>query len=186
MKLGRLTLRELALLAGDHLRRRGVDAVLTGEACVSIYTRNRFLSYDLDFVLAAAEDRASGAEALTELGFRKEGRHFRHPDIPFLVEFLSPPLSIGGDPVRHVAELRKGEKVLRLLSPTDCVKDRLAAFYFWNDRPSLEQALLVARRHAVDMNDIRRWSLREGREDRFAIFRRMREKNEKRKRKLGE
>lgn len=173
MNLNRVSLRDLALVVSDSLNKRGVEAVLTGGACVSIYTRNRYLSYDLDFVLLAAEDRPAAVEALAFLGFRIEGRHFRHPDTPFLVEFLWPPLSIGEDPVKHIAELHKGGRTLRLLSPTDCVKDRLAAFYFWNDRPSLEQALLVARRHPIDRDDIKRWSLREGMEDRFATFRRL-------------
>ena len=30
---------------------------------------------------------------------------------------------------------------LGLLSPTDCVKDRLAAFYHWKDQQSLEPAI---------------------------------------------
>ena len=40
------------------------------------------------------------------------------------------------------SELKKRNKILKLLSPTDCVKDRLAAYYHWNDRQSLEQAIL--------------------------------------------
>jgi hypothetical protein len=47
---------------------------------------------------------------------------------------------------------------LTLLSPTDCVKDRLAAFYHWNDRQCLEQALLVIESRKVDLREIRRWS----------------------------
>ena len=57
------------------------------------------------------------------------------------------------------------------MSPTDCVKDRLAAFYHWNDRQSLEQAILVSRRQAVDLKEIRRWSLKEGMAEKLAVFR---------------
>jgi len=57
------------------------------------------------------------------------------------------------------------------MSPTDCVKDRLAAFYHWNDRQSLEQAILVSRRQSVDLKEIRRWSLKEGMADKLALFR---------------
>jgi len=40
--------------------------------------------------------------------------------------------------------------------------DRLAAFYFWEDRQSLRQAVWVAQAHEVDLDDVRRWSLAEG------------------------
>ncbi len=168
-----ISLRDLALRIGHHLREHGIDAVLTGGACVSIHTGNRYLSYDLDFVLMAAEDRKAGGRALAELGFLREGRHFRHSDTPFLVEFLLPPLSIGAEPVRHPSEIRRGRMILKLLSPTDCVKDRLAAFYFWNDHQSLDQALLVAGRHPVDFRDIRRWSVTEGMLKKYLAFLRL-------------
>ncbi len=59
---------------------------------------------------------------------------------------------------------------LRLLSPTDCVKDRLAAYYHWNDRSSLEQAVLVCRDQDVDMREVRRWSLNEDKRPEFEVF----------------
>jgi len=143
---------------------------LTGGACVSIYSRNRFPSFDLDFVLLAAEDRKAGERILGDLGFRRDGRHFRHPETPYIVEFLLPPLSIGSEPVGRPAEMRAGRMMARVLSPTDCVKDRLAAFYFWKDRPSLEQALGVAARGPVDFEDIERWSNKEGMAEKYLIF----------------
>ena len=47
---------------------------------------------------------------------------------------------------------------LSLLFPTDCVKDRLAAYYHWDDLQALEQAKLVARNHKINLEEIRRWS----------------------------
>ncbi|MDH4271439.1 MAG: hypothetical protein OEW18_05620, partial [Candidatus Aminicenantes bacterium] len=151
-------------------RRSGVDVVLSGGACVSIYAREAYLSYDLDFVLVSYTPRAKLREAMARLGFSEDGRHFRHPETPFIVEFLSPPLSVGEEPVRNIAEITKRNKTLRLLSPTDCVKDRLAAYYHWNDRSSLEQAALVARNQKVDLKEIRRWSNKEGMTDKLAVF----------------
>lgn len=49
-----------------------------------------------------------------------------------------------------------------VLSPTDSCRDRLAAFYHWNDRQSLEVAVAIARRNRVNMAAIRRWSIAEG------------------------
>src|SRR5271163_4228562 len=45
---------------------------------------------------------------------------------------------------------------------TDCVKDRLAGFYHWDDRQGLNQALDVCMDHKININKIREWSEREG------------------------
>ena len=60
--------------------------------------------------------------------------------------------------------------ILRVVSATDCVKDRLCAFYFWNDQQGLAQAILVAQNQPVDLNEIKRWSKTEGKEREFEIF----------------
>ena len=57
--------------------------------------------------------------------------------------------------------------VLNLLSPTDCVKDRLAAYYHWNDLQCLEQALTVTEHREIDFNEVRRWSSLEGMQIKF-------------------
>lgn len=172
MRIGKnLALPRLAAIVCDACLRNAVEVVLSGGACVSIFTQNRYASYDLDFVLRAPVARRKIREIMGELGFFEDGRHFRHPLSPYMVEFLQPPLSVGSEPVGAVQEIRQGRLILRLLSPTDCVKDRLAAFYHWNDRPSLEQAILVCRDRDVDLREVRRWSLHEGMEERYAIFR---------------
>ena len=46
-----------------------------------------------------------------------------------------------------------------MISVTDSVKDRLAAFYHWKDQQSLEQAVLIARDHATGSDEQYRLSL---------------------------
>jgi hypothetical protein len=58
-----------------------------------------------------------------------------------------------------------------LLSPTACVKDRLAAYYHWGDMQCLEQTLLVVRTADVDLREIRRWSGAEGKALEFDAIR---------------
>ena len=48
------TLPEVAIAVGDHLRHCGITAVLTGGACVSVYTDGSYLSKDADFVIQAS------------------------------------------------------------------------------------------------------------------------------------
>ena len=165
-----ISIRELAVFLSDHLTGLGVEVVLTGGACVSIYTQNRFLSYDLDFVLLDFFSRKKVRKILEDLDFKPEGRHFRHHDTPFIVEFLSPPLSVGEEPVKKIMKIEERGRTLRLLSPTDCVKDRLSAFYHWNDKPCLEQAAMVCQCQPVDLKEIRRWSGKEGMGDRYFVF----------------
>jgi hypothetical protein len=164
------SLRKLAFILCDFLSSDGIDTVLTGGACVSLYTENEYLSYDLDFVLLDLANRNKARKKVEALGFKPDGRHFRHPDSPFLVEFLSPPLSVGEEPVREVSSLHEEGLTLMLLSPTDCVKDRLAGFFHWNDIPSLEQAVLVSLSQTVDLDEIKRWSRVEGKQDLYRIF----------------
>ena len=167
-----LPLPNLAALVCDACLKCGIDVVLSGGACVSIYTENQYASFDLDFVLRTPVTRKRIRTTMGGLGYREDGRHFRHSENPYLVEFLSPPLSVGEEPVREIKEIQSGKMTLRLLSPTDCVKDRLAAFYHWNDRRSLDQAVLVSTKEDVDLSEVRRWSLNEGIKDKYDLFRR--------------
>lgn len=165
-----ISLENLAIFVSDHLIRSGIDAVLTGGACVSIYSRNKYISSDLDFVLISFEKKSELREVMQAAGFYPEGGVFKHEDTPFFVEFLPPPPSVGEEPVKEIATIIKGGLSLRLLSPTDCIKDRLAAYYHWSDRQSLEQALLVGKAKPFDLEEVRRWSVKEKMADKFEVF----------------
>jgi hypothetical protein len=166
-----MSLGELAAFVCSHLEKNGIHVVLSGGACVSIYSTNRYQSYDLDFIENIATSRNKLKGVLQEIGFMEEHRYFKHPDTKFFLEFPPGPLSIGDEPVKETVHKEYPEGLLRLLSPTDCIKDRLAAFYHWNDRQSLEQAVLVAQECKVDLNEIERWSAKEGRSNEFATIR---------------
>lgn len=76
----------------------------------------------------------------------------------------------GTQPVHTFSELDVGNGHLRLLTATDCVKDRLAAFYHWDDLQSLEQATLVAKQQSIELENIRQWSENEGYLTKFEQF----------------
>ena len=57
-----------------------------------------------------------------------------------------------------------------MITATQCVMDRLAAFYFWKDRQALEQAIAVARAHPIDLDAVSRWSQAEGQDVAFDEF----------------
>jgi hypothetical protein len=81
-------------------------------------------------------------------------------------------LTVGDERVEKVAIRNTVTGRLRLLSPTDCVKDRLAAYFHWNDRQALKQAVLVAEAQPVNMADLRRWAKAEGAAERLIDFER--------------
>ena len=109
-------------------------------------------------------------KALEPIGFRRTGRCFVHDDCPFLLDFVNPPISIGNESIKHFKTLKTSFGSLQLLTPTDCVKDRLASFFHWNDAQSLEQALLVAESHKIDLTDLKRWAIAEGHSDKLKEF----------------
>ncbi len=164
-----INIRDLAALVCDGLNNRDIDAVLVGGACVSIYTNNTYVSYDLDFVSHSTLKDISGA--LSDLGFHRESsRHFIRKDCPFFIEFVAPPVSVGGEPVTKQETIKTPFGNLRLLTPSDRVKDRLAAYYHWNDPQALEQAVMVAKARKVKLPEIGKWSEKEGHREKFEVF----------------
>ncbi|KAA0894188.1 hypothetical protein [Oryzomonas rubra] len=165
--LGDMSLAELAAYVSDHLTGQGIDVVLSGGGCVSVYSDNRYRSDDLDFIERYREDRKKLAAALDMIGFKPKRRYFVHPDTPFFLEFPTGPLSIGSEPVREIAEMAFSTGTLRMLTPTDCIKDRLAHYFHWGDKQGLEQALMVAGACLIDLDELARWSRVEGMSDEF-------------------
>lgn len=165
-----MSIEELAGLVCETLENVGITTTLTGGACVAIWSDGTYVSYDLDFIAEGPVPRRQIKEALAKIGFGEKDRYFVHPETEFFVEFPTGPLTVGDERVNEVETRDTGAGRLRLLSPTDCIKDRLAAFFHWNDRMALEQALLVARTQPIDIADLRRWAKAEGKADKLATF----------------
>lgn len=163
------TLAELGAIVCESLQKKNFDCFLSGGAVVSIYTHNKYESYDLDFVTLG--DRKKIRNIMETLGFRSEkSRLFEHPKTKILVEFPGAALQIGGELIKTFNHVKTSCGVLKLLTPTDCVKDRLAAFYHWNDRQGLDQAIWVACVQSVNLVNIRNWSRNEGHVEKYKIF----------------
>jgi hypothetical protein len=157
------SLEELAALVSQALERAGITATLSGGGAVSIYTENEYESHDLDFV--SSERNTVLAKAIAPLGFLHEAgsREFNHPDTDFYVEFPPGPIAFGETvvPSRSTAVLATRFGPLRIVTPTHIVLDRLAAYAAWNEGQSLDQAVMVARRHHIDWGEVHEWAARE-------------------------
>lgn len=95
----------------------------------------------MDYV--AYEDMRKVKKALLEMGFTEKARYFQNPGCPWFVEFVSPPAAVGKEYVRDFGNVETRFGKIKLLRPVDSVKDRLGAYYQWNDRQGLEQAINI-------------------------------------------
>ncbi len=164
----KMSLQDFAITVAEALKEKDIDVILTGGAVVSIYSEGKYVSKDADFL--SETDHQSIKKAMHALGFKNQGKDFYHNDCLFTVEFPGYELVIGDEPMKAEGKIKKGNFTLKLLSPTQCVMDRLAAFYHWKDRQSLQQAVMVAQNHPVKLKSIEAWSIKEGMSDRYKIF----------------
>jgi hypothetical protein len=165
-----MDLKELGGLICDALIAKDIHVVLSGGSCVEIYSRGEYTSWDLDLINQYNEQFKKIHAVMKELGFKEHNKYFVHDDTKFFIEFPSGPLGVGDAPVENIAEIDTEAGVLRLLTPTDCIKDRLAAYYHWDDEQSLQQAIWVAQQNEYDLQSIKEWSIKEGSEAKYTIF----------------
>ncbi len=165
-----MSMEELAGYVCSQLEKEGIKTVLSGGSCVEIYSEGKYTSDDIDLV-----DRFNGGHTkiknvMVQLGFKEHNRYFVHEDTRYFIEFPRGPLGVGDAPVAEIASRENETGILRLLTPNDCIKDRLAAYYHWDDPQSLEQAVWVAQQNEFDIDSIKEWSINEKELDKFEIF----------------
>ncbi len=175
--LKKITLENLAAIISEKLKDHSIDSILVGEGCVSIYSQNHYQSYDLDYV--TYEDKKKVVKALNELDFYEEGGCFMHKECEYFIEFVAPPIAIGNEPIVNYEYYKTPFGTIKMLTPTDSIKDRLAAFYYWDDKQSLDQALIIYKTipQKIDIEEIKRWSKNEGHLKKFKFFLELLKKN---------
>ena len=167
-----MNIEELSAFVCSALEKDGIETVLSGGGCVEIYSNGHYTSDDIDLI-----DRFNGGHRkiksiMETLGFYeyKMKRYFIHDDTSLFIEFPRGPLGVGDAPVREIASRKTETGILRLLTATDCIKDRLAGYYHWDDEQNLEQAIWVANENKFDIDTIEEWSDKEGEREKFMIF----------------
>lgn len=159
------SLEDVCFEVADALNRYSIQAVLTGGSAATLYAPDVYASLDADFVLPNPPKRERLREALADVGFVQTPTlgMFEHPRTRFTLDFPKGPLAVGGDYIRETATVERANIRLLILTPTDCVRDRLAHFYYWSDYTALTAAVGVARarRERVDIENLREWTERE-------------------------
>ena len=165
----KVDIKKLAAIISDHLKKNDIEVVLVGGACVSIYSDNKYLSYDIDLITDSSIKTI--IPVLGELGFKNTGsRLFENSQCKFLIDFVAPPASIGDERLSEFNYLNTRFGTICLLTPTDCVRDRLAAYFLWNDLQSLDQAVMVAKRNKIYLSEIKKWAENQGEQEKYKIF----------------
>ena len=165
---------ELGSLICSKLMEKGLEVVLSGGSCVAIYSNEKYVSQDLDLVNRYESNRKSIEGVMTSLGFQKQStlaRLYFHQDTEFYVEFPTGPLAIGEERINKIHNIKTDVGVLNILTPTDCIKDRLVYYFHNNEKQGLKLASLVATSgHEIDFDDLRRWAKDENCAEKFQDF----------------
>lgn len=94
-----------------------------------------------------------------------------HEGSEFYVEFPSGPVAIGNQiPVKPEGKMIVQGTTVTMLSPTQSVMDRLAAWFAWNDRRSLIHALWICEKQPVNLAKLKAWAKKEGNDEKWNAF----------------
>jgi len=161
---------ELWKFIATELSKNNIDVILVGGAVVSIYSEGAYKSGDLDFVLNDfSRDKLN--MVLKNLGFVQNGRFYKNPECKHLfLEFAPFPASIGDDYSIVPGEIEHEGQKIKIFSPTDCVRDRLAGYMYFKSRDNFDQAILVARKHPINISKIEKWCESEKHSEVFEEF----------------
>ncbi|HEV2439897.1 MAG TPA: hypothetical protein VGX97_07525 [bacterium] len=153
MKFTGLSLAELAAVVAGHLQSHGVEVVVVGGSAITLHLPDVYTSMDIDFAATSGIDHRRITLSLDELGFRRDGRVFVHPESPYAIDFVADRPYIDQRPVYDFAEIRTASGTVRVLHLEDAIADRVAAFLYWSDSQSLD----VAERSVVAARDRLAW-----------------------------
>lgn len=143
---------------GLALFKNGHDPVLVGSACASLYTGGVLRTGCIEFVINRFEIEKV-AKAMRSAGYETRGEkvfYSRAKECEVILE--TPPLVVGDHEVEKIRELKIPFGQIKMLTPTDCVRHRLASYYHFGDKDAFSQAVRIARNQKVDLELIKRWS----------------------------
>jgi len=164
---------ELAAIVANHLRDHDIRVVLVGGLAVEIYSKNIYLTQDIDLVDVSYRTPAELHKAMAKIGFEKTGRVYSNKTTDITVEFPSAPITVGDERVIETTVVSSAAGDIPILKAGDVVKDRLAAYFHWRDKPSLVQALTVLIKFPDELKSIEAFCESEGSPETVTLVRQL-------------
>ena len=164
---------ELATIVADHLRTHDIRVVVVGGLAVEIYSENIYLTKDIGMVDVSYRNPAELRKAIAEIGFEKTGHIFSNKTTDITVEFPSAPITVGDERVAETAVVSSTVGDIPILRSGDVIKDRLAAYFHWRDKPSLVQALTVLIKFPDELQSIEAFCESEGSPETITLLRQL-------------
>ena len=153
---------ELAAIIATHLQERGIRVVLVGGLAVEIYSENIYPTKDINMIDISYQKPAALHQAMAAIGFTKQGRIFVSETTDITVEFPTAPITVGDETVTETTHVRNSAGTIPILKAGDVIKDRLAAYFHWQDKPSLVQALTLLARYTDELPSAETFCVTEG------------------------
>lgn len=141
---------EVAAIVEEALDGIGVTAVVVGGLAVAYWTRARYTTTEIDFVMPETEEVR---RRIGDLGFEKTlGRHWIYPESQ--VEFEIPGDFLeGGDEAEEVES--KSGRSLRVISLEDMLLWRTREFLHWRDTRGVRHAIYMLESPRLDRDRLR-------------------------------
>jgi len=108
---------------------KNIDLIVVGGLSVEIYTEGGYTTQDIDFV---GVNHEKIMKALSELGFRHEGRNSIHDELKVFVEVPSSVLKEADEKYIRTVTTEDGFE-LSVIGVEDIIKDRLVALVQWDE-----------------------------------------------------
>jgi len=118
-----------AALFVSELRKIGSDAILVGGSAVEFYTRGKFQTADIDFVVT---DRSRATQILKSLGFDAKDAVWYNRELDIIVDASDKDYTGDPDKVR-IVEVRGVE--VKVAGVEDLIVNRLYSAKYWKSNP---------------------------------------------------
>lgn len=158
-------LSDVAAAVASALRDVGYDPVVVGGSACTMHAPEAYRSLDIDMVVVGGIDRRRDLiGAMRGIGFKLVSSMFVHAENPHTVEFVPSPVAIGNEIISEFSDILTTLGVVRVLTATDAVCDRLNKYVVWSDRDSLLVAVEVAKACDIDVARVAGFLDRQARE----------------------
>ncbi|WP_027416094.1 DUF6036 family nucleotidyltransferase [Aneurinibacillus terranovensis] len=143
----------------EILKQDNIDLIIVGGFSVELYTRNSYVTEDIDFVM---DGRDKANSVLLQLGFKQQGKDWLNGELGLVVEI--PDNWLDGD-YNRITKLNIGNgRYVNVIGIEDIICDRLRACKFWKSENDCEWAfrLFYSHKERIDIQYLNEKATKDG------------------------